>query len=91
MGLMYSRLPPSSCTPIIEKAKVDNECDKIIIQSLREIQEIAQQRRTQKEDMDANFCLEVAGRLKRLEPCYVKLEIRCTMLNSVNDVHVGIL
>ena len=73
--------------PPQKKAKVDNECDKIIIQSLRDIQETAQHHQTH---MDANFCLEVAGRLKRLEPrknVYVKLEMRgCTMLNSVNDV-----
>ena len=51
----------------------------MIIQSLRDIQETAQQRRTQKEDMDANFCLEIAGRLKRLEPrknAYAKLQIQ---------------
>ena len=45
-----------------------DECDKILVQSLKDIHERSLQRSIQKEDLDTNFCLEVAGRLKRLSP-----------------------
>ena len=38
------------------------------MQSLKEISDRAMQRQIQKDDMDASFCQEVAGRLKRLSP-----------------------
>ena len=44
----------------------DGNCDKA---SSINIQERSHQRQAQREDMDTNFCLEVAGRLKRLAPC----------------------
>ncbi|KAL5460196.1 hypothetical protein EMCRGX_G033624 [Ephydatia muelleri] len=45
-----------------------DECDKLLVQSLKEISDRAMQRQVQKDDMDASFCQEVAGRLKRLSP-----------------------
>ena len=64
--------------------------DKALVESLREIQEASRQRRAQKDDLDTNdtnytndldtnFALEVAGRLKRLPPrqnAYAKLKIQ---------------
>ena len=44
------------------------EGDKALLDSLKEIQDNARERRTKKEDMDLNFALEVAGRLRRLPP-----------------------
>ena len=60
----------SPVPPRRKKAKVDTaiEGDKFLVQSLKEIQETARERRAQKEDMGTNFALEVAGRLKRLPP-----------------------
>ena len=55
------------------------EEDKALLQSLKEIQETARERRAQKDDMDFNFALEVAGRLKRLPPrqnAFAKLQIQ---------------
>ena len=56
------------------------EADRALVQSLKELQESSRERRTaQKADMDINFALEVAGRLKRLPPrknAYVKLQIK---------------
>ena len=68
-----SPLPPRR-----KKAKVDMaiEGDKLLLKSLKEIQEAARERQAQKDDMDMNFALEVAGRLRRLPPrqnAYVKL------------------
>ena len=56
-----------------------DECDKLLVQSLKDIQERSHQRQAQRDDMDTNFCLEVAGRLKRLAPkenAFVKLKIQ---------------
>ena len=59
---------PTVLCPRRKKAKMGMEGDKALVESLREIQEASRQRRAQKEDMDTNFALEVAGRLKRLPP-----------------------
>ncbi|KAL5510324.1 hypothetical protein EMCRGX_G005852 [Ephydatia muelleri] len=56
-----------------------DECDELLVQSLKDIQERSHQRQAQRDDMDTNFCLEVAGRLKRLAPkenAFVKLKIQ---------------
>ena len=72
----------SPSPPVKKKAKIETamgEGEKALLQSLKEIQETARGRRTQKEDMDANFALEVAGRLRRLPPkqnAYAKLQIQ---------------
>lgn len=58
-------LSSASCS---KKAKMDAEGDRVLVESLREIQEPSQQRRALKEDIDANFGMEVAGRLKSLHP-----------------------
>ena len=79
-----STAPPPSLTapPQRKKAKVDAEAevDKMLIKSLQEIQDKACERRSQKDDnMDLNFALEIAGRLRRLSPqqnAYVKLQIQ---------------
>ena len=70
---------PPVLPPRRKKARMDVEGDKALVESLREIQEASRQRRAQKEDMDTNFALEVAGRLKRLplrQNAYVKLKIQ---------------
>ena len=54
-----------------------DECDKLFC--MKDIQERSHQRQAQGEDMDTNFCPEVAGRLKRLAPkenAFVKLKIQ---------------
>ena len=76
----------SPVPPRRKKAKVDMviEEDKFLVKSLKEIQETACERRAQKEDMDTNFALEVAGRLKRLSPrqnAYMKLQIQQLLFN----------
>ena len=56
----------------------------MLIKSLQEMQESVRERRAQKEDMDLNFALEIAGRLRRLPPrqnAYVKLQIQQLLFN----------
>ena len=60
----------ASPLPSTKKRRMDSagEGDKALLESLKEIQDNARERRTKKEDMDLNFALEVAGRLRRLPP-----------------------
>ena len=72
-----------------------DECDKLLVQSLKDIQERSHQRQAQRDDMDTNFCLEVAGRLKRLAPkenAFVKLKIQHLLfeVEFANNASVGI-
>ena len=56
----------------------------MLVKSLQEIQERARERRAEKDDMDLNFALEIAGRLKRLNPrqnAYVKLQVQQLLFN----------
>ena len=56
----------------------------MLIKSLEVIQANAHERRSQKEDMDYNFAMEIAGRLRRLSPqcnAYAKLHIQQLLFN----------
>ena len=58
--------------------------DRALIQSLKDLQDGARDRRRHKEDMDFNFALEVAGRLKRMTPrqnALAKLQIQQLLFN----------
>ena len=68
-------------------------------QTLKELQESARERRGQKEDMDFNFALEVAGRLKRMTPrqnALANLQIQQLLFNiefpgqQVESYHVNV-
>ncbi|KAL5471568.1 hypothetical protein EMCRGX_G029695 [Ephydatia muelleri] len=46
-----------------------DECDKLLVQSLKDIQERSHQRQAQREDTDTNFCLSRGGRaIKEASP-----------------------
>ena len=54
------------------------------MQTLQELKERGRERQSQKEDMDVNFGLEVAGRLKRLknrQNALAKLKIQQVLFN----------
>ena len=74
-----SAVPPKRKKAIVDEALGDN----MLVKSLQEIQERARERRAE-EDMDLNFALEIAGRLKRLNPrqnAYVKLQVQQLLFN----------
>ena len=63
----------------VESSSANAEGDRGLLQSLKEIQESTRERRAQMDDMDFNFALEVAGRLRRLSPklnAFAKLQIQ---------------
>ena len=56
-----------------------DECDKILVQLMKDKHERSLQRSLQKEDLDTTFYLEVAGRLKRLsskDNAFAKMKIQ---------------
>ena len=71
VGLIYSSSRVSQ-----ESKNIDVEWDKVLVESLCEVQKASSARRAQ---METTFALEVAGRLKRLPPkdnAYAKLQIQ---------------
>ena len=84
-------------SPVPKRKRIDSagEVDKALLQSLKDIQESSRERQAQKENMDLNFGLEVAGRLRRLPPkqnAFAKLQIQQLLFSiefqdSSNDYH----
>ena len=80
-----SSSPPPARSQKRKRAENAEDGDKALIQSLNRIQESARERRQQKEDLDINFGLEAAGRLKRLTPrqnALAKLQIQQVLFDT---------